>query len=473
MKKVFAIISLLLFAVILVSCDKVIQEVGQKTVDPAAQEQESGEQPQEPEAGQQPGEPAPEDQQPQTGNEQDDTTYSFDDDSGYQFITEGVPSTMPASAAGQVKSANAFAFSLLRNIDSYKKKDSYVFSPTGLTYLLGMLIQGAGEQTRKELCEALGFGDLGADGVNEFCRNLMVLSSSATKAGENLSISNIAVVDKGISVLEDYRKSIKNYYDALTASLDFEKPGYVVGYVNAWASEKTNGRIKHVLSSLPPYTRCLIMNALYFSASWTSGFNESATTSSSFTGADGKVRSEMMMHKSDAYVPVLYAEDQECSVVCLPYGKDEVDGNFEMYIMLPAKGVDIQKTAGRTADEWNALFAKMKKRAVDLAIPRFTVEFGEDLSGILENMGINAAFDEQKADFSNMSRDFFSVSTIKQVANITVDEKGTEAAALSLAMMDIAGGEEPEFIPFHADRPFLFAIKEKTTGTILFLGSYK
>ena len=479
MKKNSIIFSLLASALILASCDKAIQEQGPEGVEPDGQEQvEQQPQPEDPQLQEESEDPQSEDPQqeepqPQAGDGQDDVTYSFDDDSEYKFLTEGVPSAMPASAAGQVKSVNDFAFSLLQKIDASKGNDSYVFSPVSLTYLLGMLIQGAGGQTRDELCEALGFSGLGAEGVNEFCRNLIVLSSSAAKSGEDLSLSNIVVVDKGTTVLEGFRKAVKNYYDAPTVSLDFTQSDYVIGYVNAWANEKTNGRIKQVLSDLPPGTRSLIMNALFFSAAWTSGFNESATKSASFTGADGKVRDEMMMHKKDAFVPVLYAEDQECSAVCLPYGKDEVDGNYEMYIMLPAKGVDIRKTAGRTADEWNALFAKMEKRTVDLVVPKFNIDFRENLTSILESIGIKAAFDSQNADFSNMAQELLYVERIIQLANITVDEKGTEAAAVSTAIMDIASGEVPEFIPFHADRPFLFAIREKTTGAILFLGCYK
>ena len=423
-----------------------------------------------------PGEESQEPAQPELPDNPEDASTSGDvnDKTSYEFLSSQAPSVLSSFESDKVKEINSFAFSLLSEINDARENESFISSPLSLTYLLGMLAEGSDGATKNEICKALGFEADNAETLSALCRDLIVHLSRAAGNKESIAINNIVIADKPLNLLESYRERVKNYFDATTAIMDF-KIVDVAGYANSWANEKTCGMIKKVLnkSDINEDTKAVLMNALYFSASWATAFEPRATKVSAFTGADGNTRSVLMMSRKDDY-SILYAEDKECSMVRLPYGENGHFGNYSMYVMLPAVGVEIDKLAQRSYDEWEKLFSATKLKAVDLQIPRFSIDFDSDLTTILQHMGIKTAFTTE-ADFPHMTSNPLSINLIKQVARITVDEKGSEAAAVSVTVMDGANldGDSITFIPFHADRPFLFAIKENTTGAVVFLGSYK
>ena len=184
-----------------------------------------------------------------------------------------------------------------------------------------MIAEGADGATRQEICTSLGFGPDSQQEINEFCRDLMVLASKAASKDEVLQIANVAVLNKDFKLLESYRKSVKNYYDASAFNLDFATQD-VAGYVNRWASEHTNGVIEKVLNNVDPTTRAILMNALYFKAQWMIPFDEYYTAEGDFTGADGKVRKEMMM-KSEPN-DFKYAKQDGFSALRMEYGSSYV-----------------------------------------------------------------------------------------------------------------------------------------------------
>ena len=147
-----------------------------------------------------------------------------------------------------------------------------------------------------------------------------------------------------------------------------------------------------------------------------------------------------------------------------------------MSIILPKTGKSVSSIlSSLNGESWSDLQSSYKKEYVDLKLPKFDISLDKDMKDLLRSVGINKMFDDGAA-FSKISRNPFKVSIIKQVANISVDEKGTEAAAVSFAVGGATGDkddERPIFIDFHADHPFIFAITENTTGAILFLGCYR
>ena len=173
-----------------------------------------------------------------------------------------------------------------------------------------------------------------------------------------------------------------------------------------------------------------------------------------------------------------YCENYRYKAVKLAYGYSDkgTSGNYDMTLILPEENTTIQNLL-KSADAsfWADVQSSMKQEFVDIKLPRFNIDLNINLNDILYELGVKSIFDPKNADFSKISEDLLYISFIKQVANISVDEAGTEAAAVSVAAMEVADapGEEPAFKVFHADRPFLFAITEQTTGAILFLGCYR
>lgn len=437
-----------------------------------AQENGQGEEPEQPAVN---NNEEPEPSTPENSDENQTPEQGNDPEAGlpkYEFLANEAPSALSAGQKEQLSKLNSFAFSFAALMDGKKGNDSYVFSPVSLAYLLGMIAEGADGATRQEICTSLGFGPDSQQEINEFCRDLMVLASKAASKDEVLQIANVAVLNKDFKLLESYRKSVKNYYDASAFNLDFATQD-VAGYVNKWASEHTNGVIEKVLNNVDPTTRAILMNALYFKAQWMIPFDEYYTAEGDFTGADGKVRKEMMM-RSDPN-DFKYAKQDGFSALRMEYGSSYVKaGNYCMYILLPDKGVSATQLLGKLdKSAWAIMKSSLKSEYAYIKMPKFEVELDEVLNGVLATLGIKNMF-SPAADFSRMSEESLFVDCVKQVAKINVNETGTVAAAVSVGMMASSTGlEPPKPVAFIADHPFLFAIEEKTTGTILFMGSYK
>ena len=396
--------------------------------------------------------------------------------STYEFLSGGAPEGLTKAEKENVAKINGFTFKMADQIAGLVKNKSYVYSPVSISYALGMLANGAKGEALESITSVLGFGSNGLQELNEFNRDLLVLSSRAKSKDEVLEVANAIVADKSLNICERYKECVKNYYDADVIVKNF-KTDDVVSFVNDWAAEKTHGRIDRVLNDLDPSCVELLMNALYFKASWRDPFYEEVTKDELFTGKHGSRRLEKMMRRQD---DIAYYSSDKFSMVRLPYGYIEdyrpQDSNYSMSIILPAEGVDIDDlVAGFDSQSWSAAQSSLSSRLVDLWLPRFDIDFDQDLSDCFKNLGMTAPF-APNADFSAMSDRYLFVSLIKQVANISVDEKGTEAAAVTvIAMAESAppGLNPPVPTPFHCDRPFLFAITEQTTGAILFMGCYK
>ena len=476
MKSFKLILAAIAIGLLMLGCDTK-QEV-EKVEEPAteqenpAQENGQGEEPEQPAVN---NNEEPEPSTPENSDENQTPEQGNDPEAGlpkYEFLANEAPAALSAAQKEQLSKLNTFAFSFAGLMDEKKGNNSFVFSPVSLAYLLGMIAEGADGATHREICTSLGFGPDSQQEINEFCRDLIVLASKAASKDEVLQIANVAVLNKDFKLLESYRKSVKNYYDASAFNLDFATQD-VAGYVNKWASEHTNGVIEKVLNDVDPTTRAILMNALYFKAQWMIPFDEYYTAEGDFTGADGKVRKEMMM-KSDPN-DFKYAKLDGFSALRMEYGSSYVKaGNYCMYILLPDKGVSATQLLGKLdKSAWANMKSSLKSEYAYVKMPKFEVKLDENLNEMLSTLGINNMF-LSSADFSRMSEEPLYVDYLKQVAKINVNETGTVAAAVSVAGMDGSTGlEPPKPVAFIADHPFLFAIEEKTTGTILFMGSYK
>ncbi|MBO4743732.1 MAG: hypothetical protein J5533_08880 [Bacteroidales bacterium] len=394
---------------------------------------------------------------------------AYDDSVQYEFISDDVPAELTRAEIDQINDFNSFAFKTAGYISQAQKTKSFVFSPVSLGCLLGMLSEGSDAKTQGQVCKALGIPD--QQDLNEFSRKMIVRSQRAALGNESFELANCVVVSDKVKLLADYRKALKNNYDAEAETKDFYSEN-VANYVNEWAAEKTHNRITHVLDIVLPSLDAVLMNALYFKATWANQFSKGNTRECHFFGADNKTRKEMTM-KMESYLR--YYKGNDFSSVTLPYGN--VSGsengrisNFSMTILLPDRGNSVESMFASIdkAELYEACSIQNERVGIKLSLPRFEIQTAQHFGDILADLGV------QKINLSNMAdKTVDAGNNILQVANITVDEDGSEAAAVSVTSRDAGEIDTSKYIEFNCDRPFLFVITENTTGAILFLGCFR
>ena len=364
-----------------------------------------------------------------------------------------------------VKGSNEFAFNLFRKVISQK---SEIVSPISVTYALGMLNNGAAGETQAEINKVLGFGDTGADGINDFCRKMLTEAPNLDKLTK-VMIANTIYMNKGYQLKSDFITKANTFYDAEPETRDFHD-GQTMDVINQWASDHTEGMIPEVLKEdeFDPSAVSYLLNAIYFKGAWSEKFDKGNTKDETFTTETGEKKQVPMMHQEHVFN---YTEDETCQALSLPYGNNA----YCMTILLPKEGKTINDVAQTlTAETWKKKKLRMHGFNVDVKLPRFESKSDLGLIEIMSALGMPTAF-TQAADFSNFCNAPTHIGLMKQVAKIKLNEEGTEAAAITVIMMDLSASgrpSEPQRVNFHATRPFLYVISEQSTGAIFFIGQY-
>ena len=370
-----------------------------------------------------------------------------------------------------VQKNNEFAFNFFRAINQSPnlKGKSFMVSPLSLTYALGMVNAGATGQTSQEITSLLGFGADDKEAVNALCKQLI---DEMPKVDEQvtLQVADFMAADKPVVLMEQYRQTLADWYAAEVASLDFASPSSVE-YVNDWCREHTGGLIPKMADRLDG--PMVLLNAVYFKAPWHSKFDPAETRDETFTREDGTTVTKPMMHRADATLH--YPSDMDSfAVLTLVYGEGH---NWLLHVVLPNEGKTVDETVeGLTAGKWGSKIflddmADMKID-VDVLLPRFKVESDLDLRDVLKGMGATSMF-EQRNEFPLISENYkgLCLDRIRQRTVFEVTEEGSEATAMTdLHWSSGTGGYEHVF---HATRPFIYLIQERTTGAIFFMGTYR
>ena len=377
------------------------------------------------------------------------------------------PLSLTTKQADFVDSGNSFSFNLLKKVEASSDKD-FVISPLSLQFLLGMILDGAKGATADEICNVLGYGSGEVAQVNEYCLSMLSQLPELDRQTK-LHIANAIYVDDGWPLLDSYKSDVSRYYKAAVANLDFSKTKQSAATINKWCSDNTEGLIKKVLEETSPDMLAYLLNALYFKSQWADKFDKGLSAEEDFNNpALGKTVKVKMM-KAERSMD--YFSTKTFQAVRLPYG----NGAFSMTVIRPKDGYAVPDvTAELAASDWNLLKNSFYGALVNLWLPRFETTFSIKLNDILSDMGMPSSFDGVTADFSAMSPYALCLSFVRQDAVIKVDEEGTEAAAVSSAgMMKNTSVGTPELpVTFHADKPFIYLITEKSTGAILFAGRY-
>ena len=377
---------------------------------------------------------------------------------------------------------NGFTLNFLKTVNEVDKTGkSFIYSPLSITYVLGMVNDAAIGETEKELEQTLGFHEGGIKAVNDYCRKLI---DGLPKVDEKvtLNIANAIFVNEYYTLKSQYQEDIKTFYDAAAESLDFSSP-QTLEHINGWCNEKTNGMIPTILDEVNPEMVSYMLNAIYFKADWASKFDQKNTREETFTTESGKTKLPLM-HQN---VLVNYVENGIYSAVKIPYS----NGYWNMTVMLPEKGKTTTDIINHLATigfgDVESFFTTMggvfMPHEVDLKLPRFEtasdtkdLDIKDGLIGLMQKMEINLAFDPILAEIPNMCDAPLYIAMMRQKAKIKVNEEGSEAAAVTVAgMMEKGGIASPVEYPkatFHANRPFVYVIREASSGVILFVGEF-
>ena len=368
-----------------------------------------------------------------------------------------------ASVDALVKGNTAFALRMHQELSS--KEGNLFFSSFSISSALGMTYAGARNNTKREMKEALHFTG-GRDGLCRSFGELRERLNTVQKAGDiKLSIANAIWAEKSHTFLPGFMDLVQKKYKSKISLADFIKNAETERKgINTWVEKQTNDTIKDLIPQgvLDALTRMVLVNAIYFKGDWASQFKKSHTREREFTvTAEKKVKAKMMYQRGEFRL----AEDADTQALEMPYKGD----SLSMLVLLPKQknGIgNLEKTL--TAEKLSDLVAKLRKTTVEVTLPKFKVKTGYDLIPPLKSLGMKDAFADA-ADFSGMdgTRDLY-ISAILHKAFVEVDEKGTEAAAATAVVIETLS--ERVYPKFNADHPFLFLIRDKATGSILFMG---
>jgi len=336
------------------------------------------------------------------------------------------------------------------------------FSPYSISSALSMTYGGARGETETEMRDVMHLLQTREQTHSAF-RNLREeLEARALETGQQLSIANGLCLVMG-DVNEDFKALLTRDYAAEIFPGDLEK-------INNWVKDKTRGRIHPILDRLPGDTAAVILNAIYFKGAWADAFEKNQTRPAPFHLASGESREVNLMHRTGEYA---YLETDLLQAITIPYQ----GGRFSMTVLLPrrqGKLADLEKELQDEAlQEMLTRLDQSRRREVHLRLPRFRMETEYQLAAPMQALGMKRAFDPLQADFSGMAGspgDLF-IGAIVHKAFVEVNEEGTEAAAATAVVMRMTSVMHMQPTPeFRADHPFLFLIREHSTGAVLFTG---
>ena len=374
-----------------------------------------------------------------------------------------LPRPLTASERRLIDAGPAFGLALLREVDRAHRGENVFISPLSASMALGMTLNGARGATLDSMRAALGFGDAPLATVNASYRSLIDLLRGLDQ-GVDFRIANSVWYDAPrIAVLASFASTAKQYFDAQVSGLDFRSPSAVAA-INDWVKAGTNGKIETIIDgSIPDDARVYLINAMYFKGTWRDGFARAETQPAPFAAPGGAVTASLM-HQDASF---RYAEDELAQVVELPYGR----GAYVMTVVLPREGVALESlVGGALAERWARWTSSLHPQEVKLWLPKFRLEFGDSLNAPLRALGMGIAFSDS-ADFTGMAnRRDLAISRVLQKTFVDVYEEGTEAAAVTAVEIGVTSAGPPTPVTVRVDRPFVFALRERLSGTLLFLG---
>jgi serpin B len=361
-----------------------------------------------------------------------------------------------------------FSLKLYEQLLKQRPNTNTFISPASVMLALAMTYNGADGTTREGMARALELEGMSLEDVNRSFADLKsALASTDPKI--QLKIGNSLWVRNSFALNPAFAERNKQHYAAQIASLDFSDPA-APRIINSWVNKNTEGKIDKIIDKINSEDILFLINAIYFKGQWQSEFKKENTKPDVFRLAGGEEKQVSMMSRSGNFS---YYKGKGFQSVALPYGK----GGVRMFVFLPDEMRSLKEfEQDLTPENWEGWMKSFRSLPGDLMLPRFKVDWESKLNDALIALGMEEAFNPQRADFSQMtnqnSGNGLYISSVVHKALCEVNEEGTVAAAVTSVTMGLTSAPPPPF-SMKVDRPFFFAIRDDQTGVILFMGSVK
>jgi serpin B len=366
---------------------------------------------------------------------------------------------LPEKSQQIIQQSNKFGIDIFK-VTSQTEAGNLMLSPLSASTALTMLLNGCNNETYNQIHQMLGYENMTIAEVNETCRSLVEQLLDADEDVQ-LALANSVWYRQDFAVKPPFLNTMDSSFAAHVEKLDFSLPSALTK-INGWASDNTNGKIPKVMDEISSDAVMFLMNALYFKGTWTNQFDKDKTSPKPFYLEDG---SQLNVATMFGKIPSKTYSTNDYQAIELMYGRT----NFSMVIIVP-----VNNLAGFLEtfddDDWQILTGAFDENPEtyenEIYLPKFKFSYEKVLNDQLKSLGMQDAFDSGLADLSGISDDDIFVSFVKQNTFVDVNEEGTEAAAVTT--IGIVETSMP--MPFEVNKPFVFAIRERTTNTLLFLG---
>ncbi|MGQ7868313.1 serpin family protein [Sunxiuqinia sp. sy24] len=363
-----------------------------------------------------------------------------------------------------VEADNALGLELFSQVNAELKEDeNLMISPLSISLALAMVYNGAEEDTKAQMERVLHKTGFSAEQINQAYKLLVdALGSHDPKV--ELSIANAIFHRDDFNVKSDFISTNQSYYAAEVEALDFKNPDAALSRVNGWVKDQTRNKIEKIIEEVSSNDVMYLINAIYFNGQWTYRFDKDKTADRVFYTEKGNELQvpSMMLEKTS----LNYTETEQFQLLELPYGSEK----YSMLIFLPHENYSTHDVIGDLNQaKLNNWLENLHQRNLKVYLPKLEFAYESSLVDNLKALGMNDAFDASRSNFSGISnRSDLFLSEVKHKSFIKLDEKGTEAAAVTGVTVAVTSiGPEPVF---DVNRPFVFAIREKDTNAFLFMG---
>lgn len=355
--------------------------------------------------------------------------------------------------------ANQFAFSLFTRLAAAQPNDNVFVSPLSVSFSLGMALNGAGGTTFDQMRATLGFGAAELQQINDGYRGLLALQGGLDPS-TTFDIANSVWYRQNFTFHQAFITRVQQVFDAQVTASPFDES--TKHAVNAWVNQQTNGRIPTILDAIAPDNVMFLINAIYFKGSWREQFDPARTTGQPFQ-AKGGVQTVPTMARPEKTGTIRYGGSPGVTVGELSYG----NGAFVMTLLMPTdpNGIDAL-VASLDTTRFSALVAGMREADYRVELPKFTMSYERTLNDDLAALGMVDPFSDVNASFPGMTPAQVYISFVKHKTFVDVNEEGTEAAAVTNTGVSVTSMPPCLCV----NRPFVFVIRERFSGTILFMG---
>jgi serpin B len=378
---------------------------------------------------------------------------------GFPFSLSDKPLDPALIAQGKAASTavNDMGIKMAIDLAAHRRHQNVFISPLSIFMALAMTESGAGGTTRNAMRQALAVPQNLTD--NQLRGSASALMKALQEErGAELSIANGLWSDRRLPMAAEFVKRCRESYQADVTTLDFQQPS-AAAEIEKWVKEKTHGKISGLVSPDQLRSmRALLTNAVYFHGKWSDPFPKNETREENFHLAAGPGKKVQMMHNSS--IPGAYRKGDGFEAAALDYHSSHI----RLYAILPSLGSSPEQVLAKISMQ--QLRSPRGEIELDLRLPRFTLDYKEDLADALSRMGMAAAF-HSGADFAHMGSPGFFIGGVRHMTRLEVDEEGTTAAA---ATGGLISASLPRVKTLVFNRPFALLLCDIQTNAILFAG---